>query len=121
MTLETARFEKIIDKSLTQEERSLLRDLLTKKDERTLLRRLFDRYDMYFREERDYKEKLKVALKEFVGCKNEDWIELLIEGKIEGLEEEIVFLQNQQKDITEKILSYARYGHKGKGENNVSQ
>ena len=66
---------------------------------------------MYVREERDYKEKLKVALKKLVGCKNEDEMGLLIEGKIEGLEEKIVFLQDQQKEITEKILSYARYGH----------
>ena len=111
MTSKTARFEEILDKSLTQEERNLLRDLLMEKDERTPLQKLFDRYDMYVREERDYKEKLKVALKEFVGCKNEDEMELLTEGKIEGLEEEIVFLQNQQKEITERILSYARYGH----------
>ena len=111
MTSKTARFEGILDKSLTQGERNLLRNLLTEKDERTPLQRLFDRYDVYVREERDYKEKLKVALKELVGCKNEDEMELLIEGKIEGLEEETVFLQDQQKEITEKILSYARYGH----------
>ena len=38
-------------------------------------------------------------------------MELIIEERVEDMEEEIEFLQSKQKGITEKILRYARYGH----------
>ena len=97
--------------SLTQVETGLLRDLLTKKDERTPLQKLLNSYDMYIWDEKQHKEKLRVALEELITCKNEDEMELLIEEKIEGLEEEIKFGQSKQREITEKITGFVRYEH----------
>ena len=72
---------------------------------------LLERYDLYVWEEKQCKEKLRVVLEKLMRCRKEDEMELIIKEKIEGLEEEIEFLQSKQKDITEKILCYARYGH----------
>ena len=83
---------------------------------------LLERYDLYVWEEKQCKEKLKIVLEKLMRCKNEDEMELIIEEKIEGLEEEIELLQSKQKNIAEKILRYARYGHlekKRKQKNNV--
>ena len=103
MTSETTRFEEILDKSLTQEERNLLRDLLTEKEERTPLQKLFDKYDMCVREERDYKEKLKVALKEFVECKDEDGMGLLIEERLKVWRRRLCFFKTSRRRLRRKF------------------
>ena len=108
-------------------ERGLLRDLLTKKDERTPLQKRLNSYDMYIWDEKQHKEKLRVALEELITCKNEDEMELLIEEKIEGLEEEINLVRvNRERswrklrvtfgtDTEKKRITYPRricYFHK---------
>ena len=110
MTSKTASFEETLNKSLTQGERNLFRQIMVEESEQPPLQRHLKRYDTYVWEEKQHKEKLRTVLEQLIECKNEDEIEL-IEEKIEGLEEEIEFLQGKQKDITEEILRDVQYGH----------
>ena len=110
MTTKTVNFEEMLDKSLTQVERDLFQEILMdiKKDERTHLRRLLHKYDMYVQCERKHQEKLRDVLKGLATCKDEEEIELLIDERIMDLGDEIGYAQKDQKYIVEDIISHVR-------------
>ena len=58
VNVKTVNFEEILDKCLTQDERDLFREILTKKDERTILQKLLDKYDAVVQEERSIRRNL---------------------------------------------------------------
>ena len=110
MTSETVNFEEILDKSFTQEERDLFQEILTdtKKNERTNLQKLLDKYDIYVQDEREHQEKLRAVLKELTTLKDEDEIELLVDERIMDLTGEIGYAQKDQGYVVKDIINHVR-------------
>ena len=95
MTSETVSFEEIL--------------MDTKKDERTQLLKLLDKYDMYVQHEREHQEKLRAVLKELTTLKDEDKIELLVDERIMDLTDEVGYAQKDQGYVVEDIINYVRW------------
>ena len=109
MTAKTVNFKEMLDKNLTQKERDLFQEILTKKDERTILQKLLDKYDIRVQEERKHQDKLRAVLKELTTLKDEGEIELLIDERITDLGDEIGYAQKDQGYIVEDIINHVRW------------
>ena len=109
MASTNVNFEGTLDKSLSQNEKNLLREILIKKDERTELRKLLDKYDMPVQDEREYQDKLKVVLETFAILKDDDEIESFVDEKIMDLTDEIRYAQMDQRYVVEEIINHVRY------------
>ena len=107
LTTETVNFEEVLNKSLTQGERDLFQEILAdvKRDERTHLQKLIDKYNLYVYEERKLQEKLGAVLKELATLKDEDEIELLVNERIIDLNDEINYAHEKQEDVVEDIIN----------------